>query len=349
MAANNRLKEISVASINFTPCTSIDGSIMFQIDTNKASPGYSRELWMPRRVNLRQIEALKAVVETGTVSRAAELLNISQPGTSKLITHLELDTGLKLFDRLKGRLAPTEHGMRLYDEIERIFAGVQQVENAITAIRREEQGRVAVGALPALSASFVHRATISFLDSHPDVFCSVESLSSEWVVERVVSRQLDVGLISPLIDNPYLVREPLLAQALVCVMPPDHPLTAKLVIQPKDLNGVPCVAHRHEPYIGRRVAEMFEKYGVEPKISVGANISHVVCEFVAAGKGVSLVHPLSVAGFDSRLITRRFEPDIWYNYQLCRSAEHRNAGLIDAFVEHVRAVAQQVSQSLLSS
>jgi len=61
-------------------------------------------------ISLRQIEAFKAVIDNGTVSRAALMLNNLPALQSKLIAHLEADTGLKLFDRLKGRLAPTEHG-----------------------------------------------------------------------------------------------------------------------------------------------------------------------------------------------------------------------------------------------
>ena len=133
---------------------------------------------MLRHLNLRQIEAFKAVIENGTVSRAALVLSISQPAMSKLIAHLEGDTGLRLFNRLKGRLAPTEQAMRLYDEIDRIFAGVHQVANAVDAIRREEQGRLAIGVMPALAGSFVQRATTGFLKSRPNVFCSVQSLSS---------------------------------------------------------------------------------------------------------------------------------------------------------------------------
>ena len=97
---------------------------------------------MPRRITLRQVEAFKAVIEHGTVSRAAEIMHVSQPAMSKLIAHLEEDTGLTLFDRLKGRLAPTQRGMRLYEEIDRIFAGLRQVENAIDTIRRDQQRRL---------------------------------------------------------------------------------------------------------------------------------------------------------------------------------------------------------------
>ena len=118
---------------------------------------------MGRRINLRQIEAFKAVIEYGTVSRAAETMHVSQPAMSKLIAHLEEDSGLQLFDRLKGRLAPTARGMRLYEEIDRIFAGVRQVENAIDTIRRDEQGRILIGVMPALSGSFIQQATSAFL------------------------------------------------------------------------------------------------------------------------------------------------------------------------------------------
>jgi len=182
---------------------------------------------LPRHINLRQIEAFKAVVENGTVSRAAELLNVSQPAMSKLIAHLEFDTGLKLFDRLKGRLAPTAQGMRLYDEVGRIFAGVRQVENAVEVIRREEQGRLSIGVMPALAGSFIQRSTKSFLDDHQNVFCTVQSLGSQWIMEWLIERKLDIGLVEAGLENPYVVGEPLMKHPLVCIMAPDHPLAAE--------------------------------------------------------------------------------------------------------------------------
>ena len=302
---------------------------------------------MYRQINLRQIEAFKAVVENGTVSRAAELLNISQPAMSKLIAHLELDTGLKLFDRIKGRLAPTEHAMRLYDEVGRIFAGVRQVENAVDAIRREEQGRLAVGVMPALSGSFIQRATAAFLRDHEKVFCSVHSLTSQWIVDWLITRKLDVGLVHSNIENPYVLREPLLEHPLVCIIPLDHPLAEKNVVTPDDLNGVPFVAFHRDAEIGQRVQQMFDTYKVRANTVLVSNVAPMVGQFVAAQVGVSLVHPLSVGDLDHRLVARRFEPEIPYSFQLCRSADSRNARLVDVFVEEVRETAAQISRSIL--
>jgi DNA-binding transcriptional LysR family regulator len=304
---------------------------------------------MPRHINLRQIEAFKAVVENGTVSRAAELLNVSQPAMSKLIAHLEFDTGLKLFDRLKGRLAPTEHGMRLYDEVGRIFAGVRQVENAVDAIRREEQGRLEIGVMPALAGPFIQRGVTSFLSERKNVFCTVQSLGSQWILEWLIARKLDVGLVDAGLDNPYVVSEPLMKHPLVCIMPLDHPLTAKTLIEPQDLEGVPFVSSHPDTYVGGRVQAMFESYAVNANIVLITNVAPTLCEFVAAGLGVSLVHPLSVSGLEQRLAVRWFEPEILYNFQLCRSADSRNAELVEAFTDKLRHTADQISNSIIDS
>lgn len=302
---------------------------------------------MPRHINLRQIEAFKAVVEYGTVSRGAEILNISQPAMSKLIAHLEEDTGLKLFDRLKGRLAPTERAMRLYDEIGRIFAGVRQVENAVDAIRREEQGRLSIGVIPAFAGAFLRRATMKFLESHPNVFCSVQAVSSQWIVERLIARELDVGLVGPAVVNPYVTLEPLMQHPLVCIMPTDHPLAAKKKITPRDLDKTRFVGLQADTYVGRLAEDMFAHEGIEPNIVMVADTMPIQCEFVAAGLGVSLVHPLVAHGLHRELAVRRFEPEIIYNFQLCRSADNRNAHLVEAFAQDLRSTATEISRAIM--
>lgn len=302
---------------------------------------------MPRHLNLRQIEAFKAVIEHGTISRAAEMLNISQPAMSKLIAHLEADAGLRLFDRLKGKLAPTGHAMRLYGEVDRIFAGVRQVENAVDAIRREEQGRLSIGVIAALSGSFIMRATTGFLRDRKSVFCAVHSTGSHLIIDWLIARKLDVGLVSSSFDNPYVTVEPLMEHPLVCIMAPDHPLAAKAQIEPQDLDRVPFVTFDTNTYIGRRVEAMFDSYRVSAQVVLVSNVTTTVCEFVAGGLGVSLVHPLMVSGLEHRLAVRRFEPAIPFNFLLCRSADSRNAHLVEAFAQELRTTASSVSSSLL--
>ncbi len=304
---------------------------------------------MVRRLNLRQVEAFKAVIEFGTVSRAAEMMTVSQPAMSKLIAHLEEDTGLRLFDRVKGRLVPTRRGMRLYEEIDRIFAGVRQVENAVEAIRRDEQSRLLIGVMPALSGPFIQQATSRFLASQPNVFCSVQSRSSQWIADGLVTRKLDVGLIIVPIDNPYIVAEPLLSRPVVCALPLGHRLAEKAVITPKDLDGEPFISFEPESHTHRRVTQALEADGVVPNVVMSVNVAPTLCEFVAAGVGLSLVHPLIVGGLRDRVAIRPFEPALRLDFQLCRIRDSRNARLVDAFLEGAREAAAEIARTILTA
>lgn len=233
------------------------------------------------------------------------------------------------------------------EEIDRIFAGVRQVENAVDAIRRDEQGRLLIGVMPALSGSFIQQAICRFLAGQPGTSCYVQSRSSQWVVDGLVTRKLDVGLVIAPIDNPYIVTEPLMSHPVVCILPLDHALAEKDVITPADLVGVPFVSFDPESYTNRRVAAVLNASGVTPETAMIVNVSPTLCEFVAAGVGVSLVHPLVVGGLREKLAIRRFEPSVQLDFQLCRIRDSRNARLVNAFLEGARETAAEVSRTIL--
>ena len=168
--------------------------------------------------------------------------------------------------------------------------------------------------MPALAGAFVQRATTGFLKDRRNVFCSVQSLTSQWIVDWLIARKLDVGLVSSRVDNPYVTREPLMEHPLVCIMPLLHPLAAKSQIEPQDLDKIPFVTFLPDTDVGHLVEGMFDSYRVKAQIVLVANVAPTVCEFVAAGLGVSLVHPLMVSGLEHRLAARRFEPEIPHNF-----------------------------------
>jgi DNA-binding transcriptional LysR family regulator len=202
--------------------------------------------------------------------------------------------------------------------------------------------------MPALSGSFIQQATSRFLAKQPGVFCSVMSRSSQWIADSLVTRRLDVGLIVSPVDNPYLVAEPLMAHPVVCVLPLGHPLAEKSVITPKDLDGIPFVSFDPESFTSRRVGQVMDANGAAPNVVMIVNVAPTLCEFVAAGLGVSLVHPLIVGSLRDKVAVRPFEPAIQLTFQLCRVRDCRNAQLVDAFLEGVRAVADEISATILT-
>lgn len=304
---------------------------------------------MPRPLNLRMVEAFKALVEAGTVSLAAKSLRVSQPAASKLLAQLEQDVGLQLFDRVRGRLVPNERGMRLYREVDRIFGGVRQIEQAVESIRRDEQGRLVVGVMPALAGSFVQRVTSTLLADRAGVHVSVMARSSEFIAGWLTTRQIDVGIVGTPVHNPAFVSEPLMRRPLVCILPREHPLGSRDVVRPEDLAGVPFISFAPSTQMRRQIDDALAAKGVTLNVVADASLVMTACEFVAAGLGVSLVHPLSANSVRGRVLVRRFEPEIPFAFLLCRARDTRNRNLVDLFVGKARTLAEEIDRELLAS
>lgn len=296
-----------------------------------------------RNPSLRQLEALMAVVEAGTVSRAAEILRISQPAASKLIQDLEADTGLQLFERDSGRLVPTGRGMRLYEEVERIFGGVHQLARAVDAIRREEHGHLVVGTMPALSGPYITRVLSIFRARHPDVFVSVEARSSQFLTEAVLLRRLDVVMVISGLEHPSVIGETLTSPPAVAILPRGHRLSGKIEITPADFDGEPFISFSPSSLMRRKVDTAFETLGFRPKIVIEATTAPNVAEFVAAGFGVSIGDPFSMEVVADRVTVLPFKPEIRFDYEIIRPVRARNSNLVADFVAAAHAAAQTTS------
>lgn len=290
-----------------------------------------------RTPSLRQIEALIAFVEAGTVSRAAETLSISQPAASKLLSSLELDTELQLFERDGRRLTLTPQGMRLYEEIDSVFAGVQQIARAVDAIRQEERGRLLIGVMPALSGPLIRRAVAGFSERNPEVYVSVIERSSQFLSDWLNRRQIDVAIIS-IHSNAGSVRsEPLGLHPLVCVVPKGHHLATKGSATPQDLHHERFVAFSSNNLIRSQIDRLFEAHGVKPHVVLDATTARNVCEFVAAGLGVTIVHPLTIAdSLRAEVAIVPLHPPTDFSFQLCHPRECRNIALVEDFREEMK-------------
>ncbi len=80
-----------------------------------------------RRLNSRQLETFAAVMKAGTISRAAELLGVTQPGVSRAIAELEKSLGFLLFDRIRNRIVATPEGKLFYAQVEASFLGMDSL------------------------------------------------------------------------------------------------------------------------------------------------------------------------------------------------------------------------------
>ena len=109
-------------------------------------------------MNLRQIEVFRAVMQAGSVTAAAERLHVSQPGVSRLLAHLELQLGVTLFARRKGRLHATAEAETLYAQVERVYGGVRDIDDCARGLKQGQGLVLRVLCSPSLGLALVPRA-----------------------------------------------------------------------------------------------------------------------------------------------------------------------------------------------
>jgi DNA-binding transcriptional LysR family regulator len=176
-------------------------------------------------MNIRQIEAFRATYLMGSVSRAAEMLHISQPSVSRLVSDLERSVGFKLFDRTARGLVATEEGRRLYS-VERSFIGLGEIRNAAAAIRTLSSGEISLGVIPALAYSAFPLAVARMHKDSPDLRLNVSVRTTQQVIEEIETHRLDLGLVSPIHEPTNVSTYYRTSTQYVCLLPIQHPMAA---------------------------------------------------------------------------------------------------------------------------
>lgn len=284
-------------------------------------------------LNFRQLEAFHAVMISGSASRAAELLQVSQPAVSRALADLEREVGFALFDRVRGRLVPTPEGQLFFADVNANFAGLDRLRSSASRIRDFGSGTVRIASLAALGSTLVPRAIRSFRDVHPGIAITLHVTSSAAVRELVASGQFGIGLAADEVDLSGVDHRVFGSFRAVCVLPPGHALAEQLVIRPADLHGRPFVALAPEDRARSRMDRVFEEAEVRPEVVVETPNSATVCALALEGVGVGLVNPMAADGFAERgLLFRPFEPEVYFKAHLLFRPDAQKALLMKAFV-----------------
>lgn len=288
---------------------------------------------------LRQIEAFKAIMDTGMVLSAADAMCLSQPAVSRLLSDLETELGYPLFDRRKGRLVPRREARDLYTKVESSFSGLRQIEAEARRIGRRAASQLRVAALPALSTGPVPRAVKQFLASNPAASLSIQTRSRHLVMEAVVDDCYDLGLTTLPVAHPDIETATVARLPFHCIMHPGHPLTRLNAVGPQDLDGVDMIAVAGEaPLRLRRLKdEMFREFGARPVIRVECTVMSVACALAADGIGVLLAPPSCISDqARSHLRVVPFAPEIAVDIVAIRPAGQAMGSLTAAFIDRFR-------------
>lgn len=286
-------------------------------------------------MNFRQLEIFRAVMVSGTASRASELLQVSQPAISRGIAELERTVGFPLFDRVRGRLVPTPEGRLFFRDVDASFAGLDRLRSSAARIRDFGSGSVRIASLAALGSTLVPRAIRAFRKSHPQIAITLQILPSSQVREMVAERQFDIGLAADEVDVSGIEHRPFASYRAVCALPAGHALTSRKTITPQDLHDQPFIALAPEDQARKRMTQIFATADCRPKIVVETPNAATVCALVSEGIGLGLVNPAAAEPYTRDVVFRPFEPSVFFNSIMLFRPDAQKARLVKRFVGHL--------------
>ena len=284
-------------------------------------------------MDVKLLEAFRAVVDHGSVTAAANVLGVTQPAVSTQIARLEETIGFALFERSGGRLKTTPEGLLFYAEANRVLSEVDRLATTTAQIREGQAGRLVIASHPSAAISLLPPLVADFLQSRPGVSVRLVSRHSDVVSQLLPSESFDIGIAELPIDESAVKLEKFRMRC-VAILPPRHPLVSRKVLTPALVAEHPMVLPVRSQQVPTRILAAFAAAGASLNVVAEAEFFATLCALVAAGAGWSLVDRLSAESFSHLgLVIRPFEPAIVYEIGVFHRADREPSMLAASFLE----------------
>lgn len=283
--------------------------------------------------SLPEYEALRALMESGTTSKAAVRLGLSQSAVSRSISSLESRLGRLLFERDGGRLRPTSEATQLNKRLDPLFEALDRIDGP----PEPAQETLRLVAPPTYAHRFLVHHIASFLTANPHFFISLDVSPSEDVIRSVQEERFDLGLTGVEISREGVALTPYRVSTAVCAMPKDHPLAGLDAVRPEDLDGVRLIALTHRHARRAQLDKLLTGSRSTPHLVAEVSTTFAAVDLVREGLGVTVINPFPVAQFrSSDVLFRPFSSPITYRSYFATPEHRPTPAIARAFMRHLR-------------
>jgi DNA-binding transcriptional LysR family regulator len=261
-------------------------------------------------MRLRHIEVFHAIMQVGTISGAAQVLHISQPAVTKVLQHAELQLGMPLFERVRGKLYPKPEAHRLFAETEKLNRDLQGIRRLAASLKGRAVETVRLVSTPTIAISVLPEAMTSWRRDFPETRCELSTHHTSEIVNTLRLGEADLALSLQDPRHPGIVAEPI-ANGLLTVMAPAGTWTEPESARPisaAGLNGELIGLADRDP-LGELVVAACEAQGVQPVFHTVVQTYQIARSLVEAGAGTAVLDPFTAASAMPDKVQRRvWEP-----------------------------------------
>lgn len=268
-------------------------------------------------------------------------MSISQPAVSRLVRDLEAEIGFNLFFREGIRTILTEQGRQLYREVARHLVSSDHIAAAAQAIRNNSTNQLYIGSIMTLAEVMLPIAVVRILSLVSDASIAIHQESAANIVEMVVSGTLDVAIVTTESHIPGLICETVISAEAICLLPDQHPLAAKPVIDIHDLDGVTLVLQPRSSIIRNEIDLILKNTGTVVKSRLEAHAT-TFPRYVSENLGVAICGPFGLLDTSIRgFVARKFYPKIETNLYLI----YKNSATLPHFFNLFREILKETIET----
>ncbi len=292
-------------------------------------------------MNLRQLEVFYAIMQAGTVSGAARLLHVSQPNVTRVLAHTEQQLGFALFERVKGRLVPTQEAKALLPEAEKVYQQLGQFRSLTNKVKQGTQ-HLRVGAPPVLAAHLL-APTVALLSKEHGISFELLTANRDELCSGLLKHELDVAIAFGEETPPALMGHVLLKENLALIAPKSAAISAEKTVILEELisHDLPIIGLDSRDPLGLLLHQTLSARDEHYQHAITVRSYSAAAELVKHQAGFAIVDPWTTKQYrqDDAVSVHALEPNMSFSVSIL-FAEHTPQSI--ATKQFITALKQQM-------
>ena len=284
-------------------------------------------------MSIQKYMAFVKTVECGSFTKAAELLNYSQSGISRMIHDLEKEWNVVLLERSKSGVRLTSSGQKLLPHAENVCRESEKLQSEVDELKGLKSGLIRIGTFSSVATHWLPNIIREFQKDYPNI--DYELLLGDYteIEEWIQEGRVDCGFLrlptKTELDTVFLEQDRLLV-----VLPEGHPLAELEKIPVSELCGEPFMLL--EKGAKAEVSEIFERSNLTPTVHFTTWDDYAIMAMVEGGLGISVLPELILNRIPYKIITKELEIPAYRNIGLAMRNRKSAALAVQRFLEYLQ-------------
>ena len=289
----------------------------------------------------RRLQVFHTVAGVLNFTRAAEILHMTQPAVTHQIRQLEADFNTRLFDRVNNKISLTPAGKQVLGYASRILSLYDDMHESVKELTGDRSGLLTLGASTTIAEYMLPDLLGGFRREFPDVQVRLRVANTDAIVALVADSSIDLGIVEGSVQKQHLLVEDCQQDELLVIVPKEHDLAKKAIVEPEDLTLYPFIQREDGSGTRSVISAYLAQHGIDEDqlqqpFELGS--TEAIKGAVQAGMGISIVSSATVKkelelGF---LVAKTLSPALLRPFYFVRQRQQFQFRLMEELFEYAR-------------